>query len=255
VVVDGKIGYCGGYNVGEQYTGKGPLGYWRDAAVRIVGPEVYELQIRFIQDWNFSTSDQVPFDTAYFPEMDAPGESVAQEVSSGPDTPRERIKEAYLKMIFLARESCFIQTPYFIPDSSLKEALAIAAASGVDVRLMIPNKPDHPFVYWATLSFCADLMDVGVRTFTYDRGFLHAKMIVVDGIITSLGSANFDMRSFRLNFETNLILYDEHLSGKLHEIFLRELSLCSELTAKRYRARNLMVRIKEPFARLLFPLI
>jgi cardiolipin synthase len=255
VVIDGKIGYCGGYNVGEAYIGKGPLGYWRDAALRIAGPEVYELQVRFIQDWNFSTSDEVPFDTVYFPDVEISGKSVVQEVSSGPDTSRERIKEAYLKMISLARESCYIQTPYFIPDSSLKEALAIAASSGVDVRLMIPNKPDHPFVFWATLSFCADLMDAGVRTYMYEWGFLHAKMIVVDGKTASVGSANFDMRSFRLNFETNLLLYDDHLARKMRDTFLQELSHCSELTWEQYHSRGLVVRIKEPFARLLFPLI
>jgi Phosphatidylserine/phosphatidylglycerophosphate/cardiolipin synthases and related enzymes len=115
VVIDGTIGFCGGYNVGEEYIGKGPLGYWRDAALRVVGPEVYELQVRFIQDWNFSTSDEVPFDAEYFPDLEIAGRSVVQEVSSGPDAPRERIKEAYLKMISLARESCYIQTPYFIP--------------------------------------------------------------------------------------------------------------------------------------------
>ncbi len=255
VVIDGEIGYCGGLNVGEPYIGNGPLGYWRDSALRIQGPEVYELQVRFIQDWNFSSSDQVHFDPIYFPSIGAKGESVIQEVSSGPDTPRERIKEAYLKMISLARESCYIQTPYFIPDPSLKEALAIAATSGVDVRLMIPDKPDHPFVFWATLSFCADLIEAGVRTYTYRPGFLHAKMIVVDGMAASVGSANFDIRSFRLNFETNLILYDAPLSQKIREIFLKELASCSELTQDRYNARSLTVRIKEPFARLLFPLI
>jgi cardiolipin synthase len=120
---------------------------------------------------------------------------------------------------------------------------------------MIPNKPDHPFVYWATLSFCADLLEAGVRPYTYERGFLHAKTIVIDGKIASVGSANFDMRSFRLNFETNVILYDEHIAREMRDIFLRELSLCTELTLERYRARGLVVRIKEPFARLLFPLI
>ncbi|MDD1679709.1 MAG: cardiolipin synthase [Methanomicrobiales archaeon] len=255
VVIDGKIGYCGGYNIGEQYIGKGPLGFWRDTALRIVGPEVYELQVRFIQDWDYSTSNQVPFDVAYFPEPNLTGDTIAQEVSSGPDTPRERIKESYLKMISLARESCYIQTPYFVPDPSLKEILAIAATSGVDVRLMIPDKPDHPFVYWATLSFCADLLETGVRTYVYEQGFLHAKMIVVDGKVASVGSANFDIRSFRLNFETNLIVYDQRLAAEMKASFLQDLSLCTELTPERYRGRGLMVRLKEPFARLLFPLI
>ncbi len=256
IVIDGSVGYCGGYNVGDQYRGRGPLGYWRDAALRITGADVYELQIRFIQDWNFSTSEDVPFDSIYFPDWKKPpGDSVVQEVSSGPDTPREHIKEAYLKLISLARESCYIQTPYFIPDLSMKEALAIAAESGVDVRLMIPDKPDHPFVYWATLSFCADLLDAGVRTYRYQQGFLHAKMIVIDGKAASVGSANFDMRSFRLNFETNLILYDDRIAEEIKKNFLQELSHCEELTPERYQKRGLLVRLKEPFARLLFPLI
>jgi len=255
VVIDGTVGYCGGYNVAEEYVGKGPLGYWRDTEIRIKGPEVYELQLRFIQDWNYSSREQIAFKSSYFPIMEPKGESAVQEVSSGPDTEHERIKEAYLKMISLANESCYIQTPYFIPDSSLMETLNIAAASGVDVRLMIPNKPDHPFVYWATQSFCADLMESGVRIFLYEQGFLHAKTIVVDGKIGSIGSANFDIRSFRLNFETNVIVYDTRVAAEMKDIFLQDLFRCSELTPARYGARDLIVRIKEPFARLVSPLV
>lgn len=255
VVIDGKVGYCGGFNVGDEYIGKGPLGHWRDAETRIAGPQVYELQLRFIQDWNYSSDEQIGFDPAYFPVMEPEGNSPGQEVSSGPDTTHERIKETYLKMISLARKTCYIQTPYFIPDISLKEVLIIAAESGVDVRLMIPSKPDHPFVYWATQSFCADLLEAGVRTYLYNRGFLHAKTIVIDGKIGSVGSANFDTRSFRLNFETNVIIYDALFAEGMKGAFERDLSSCTELTQEIYDRRSLIVRIKEPFARLLFPLV
>src|SRR5699024_1423694 len=131
------------------------------------------------------------------------------------------IKNGYIKMILSAKEYIYIQTPYFIPDESLRDALWIAALSGVNVKIMIPNKPDHPFVYWATLSHIGDLLEVGAEVYIYQKGFLHAKTIVVDGKIASVGTANIDVRSFRLNFEVNAFLYnrsEEHTS-ELHTRF------------------------------------
>lgn len=253
-VIDGKVGFIGGYNVGEEYLGKGPLGYWRDAAIRIEGTGVTGLQIRFFMDWNYASVEKLVFEPIYFPTNPGPGNCPLQTVSSGPDTRFSQIKEGYLKLVSTARESVYIQTPYFIPDDSLTDALRIAALSGVDVRIMIPCKPDHPFVYWSTLSFIGDLLDVGVKAYTYDNGFIHAKTIVADGIAASVGSANFDIRSFRLNFEANVFFYDPISGGEMKQAFLDDLPKCTEITRESYRNRSRWTKAKESVSRLFSPL-
>lgn len=253
-VIDGTTGFIGGYNIGEEYLGKGPLGYWRDAAIKIQGTGVTGLQLRFFMDWNYAAGDHLAYDPIYFPETKGPGKCPVQTVSSGPDSRWSQIKEGYIKMILTARESVYIQTPYFIPDDSISEALRIAALSGVDVRIMIPCKPDHPFVYWATLSFIGDLLDSGVKAYTYDNGFIHAKTIVVDGIAASVGSANFDIRSFRLNFEANEFFYDTEYGGQMKEAFLDDLPKCTEITLEKYKSRSRWIKAKESVSRLFSPL-
>jgi cardiolipin synthase len=253
-VIDGRIGYCGGYNIGEEYLGRGPLGNWRDSAVRIMGPGVDQLQIRFLQDWLFASREEVTTPSQYLRAVPEESSAMLQQVSSGLDTTQEWVKQSYIKMISMARESCYIQTPYFIPDPSVKDALRVAAASGVDVRVMIPCKPDHPFVFWASQSFCADLLGAGVRSFKYNKGFLHAKTFVVDGKVGSVGSANIDPRSFRLNFETNVIVFDAAFCAQMRDAFLADQAVCTELTSEAYAKRRWVVRFKEPFCRLLYPI-
>ena len=253
-VIDGTTGFIGGYNVGEEYLGKGPLGYWRDAAIKIEGTGVLGLQLRFFMDWNYASEENLPYDPVYFPDTKGPGICTLQTVSSGPDSRWSQIKEGYVKLIMTATESVYIQTPYFIPDDSLTDALRIAALSGVDVRIMIPCKPDHPFVFWATLSFIGDLLDAGVRGYTYDNGFIHAKTIVVDGIAASIGSANFDARSFRLNFEANAFFYDPGYGDQLKKAFLDDLPKCTEITEETYRNRSGWIKAKESVSRLFSPL-
>ncbi|ABN58362.1 MULTISPECIES: cardiolipin synthase [Methanoculleus] len=253
-VIDGTVGFIGGFNIGDDYLGKGPLGCWRDTAVRITGEAVRMLQLRFFLDWNYVTGEYPGIETCYFPQESTPGATPVQIVSGGPDTRWNPIKEGYLKLINSARESICIQTPYFIPDESVADALRLAALSGVDVRIMIPCKPDHPFVYWATLSFIGDLLDAGVRAYTYDGGFLHAKTIVVDGKAGSVGSANWDVRSFRLNFEANAFFYDAAVGADLVRAFEEDLAVCTEITPENYLARSLAVRVKESVSRLFSPL-
>ena len=253
-VIDGRIGFIGGFNIGDEYLGRGPLGYWRDTAVKITGQAVKLLQLRFFLDWHFAVGEYLRADPAYFPGPDGDGTTAVQIVSGGPDTRRSPIKEGYIKLINAARESVYLQTPYFIPDDSISDALRLAALSGADVRLMIPSKPDHPFVYWATLSFAADLLDAGVRVYTYDNGFIHAKTIVVDGRVGSVGSANWDVRSFRLNFEANAFFYDAAVGAELKQRFLEDLALSTELTAERYARRSRRIRFKESISRLFSPL-
>lgn len=160
-----------------------------------------------------------------------------------------------IKMISSAKNYIYIQTPYFIPDASVLDAIKIAALSGVDVRVMIPNKPDHPFVYWATYSNVGAILQTGAKVYTYENGFVHAKAIVADGKIATVGTANMDVRSFRLNFEVNAFLYDEELVGELVDIFNKDMEQSKELTLEEYQKRPLYIRFKESVSRLLSPVL
>ena len=158
-------------------------------------------------------------------------------------------------MINSAKKSVLIQTPYFIPDSSVFESIKIAAMSGVDVKIMIPCKPDHPFVYWATYWYCGGLLPYGVKIYTYEYGFLHAKTLIIDETVSSVGTANFDVRSFKLNFECNALIYDTKVSHELQNIFTEDLNYSVELTRELYFDRGIKIRLKESFCRLLAPLL
>lgn len=252
--IDGRVAYCGGFNVADEYVGRGPFGPWRDAAVRVEGPAAHLLQLRFLRDWLFASGEKVEDARRYFGPVRADGPAIVQEVSSGPDTERPWIAETCLKMIMEARETCYLQTPYFAPGEGLMAALRVAAGSGVDVRIMIPDRPDHPFVFWATQSFCADLLASGVRCFQYTAGFLHSKTLVVDGKVCSVGSANFDRRSFVLNFETNLLVYDRATADAVRRAFLADQERCVELTRRTYARRSAAVKAKEAVSRLFYPL-
>lgn len=256
VVIDGRTAFIGGFNIGNEYLGlDSKIGYWRDTHLKICGDAVLDLQMRFFLDWSHTYHEELVFMPSYFPDSNNQGKVGIQIVSSGPDQPDENIKSSYVKMISSAKESIIIQTPYFIPDSSVFEAIKIAAMSGVDVRIMIPCKPDHPFVYWATYWYCGGLLKYGVKVYTYEYGFLHAKTLVVDKTVSSAGTANFDMRSFKLNFESNAIIYDSHVSEMLYSIFMEDLYYSAQLTRELYLERGITVKFKESVSRLLAPLL
>ena len=258
VVIDGKTAFVGGFNIGREYIGLSPkFGYWRDTHLRIRGSAVLALHIRFILDWNYATKQNLFARDSYFtyrPE-EKPGSEAIQIISSGPDSKWQNIRNVYLKMISKARKSIYIQTPYFIPDNAVLDALRIAAMSGVDVRVMIPCKPDHPFVYWATYSYIGDLLAAGVKCYTYDNGFLHAKGMVVDGLVSCYGTANMDIRSFKLNFEVNAVIYSIRIARRMEEIFREDLKVCTQVTEYLYGKRSCLVRIKEQFSRLFSPVL
>lgn len=255
MVIDGTVGYVGGFNIGDEYLGKGPLGDWRDSAMRIEGDAVHMLQIRFFLDWGYETKESFEIDDYHFPEIEAVDGKRMQIVSSGPDSTEEKIKYAYLKMINSARESVYIQTPYFVPDDSIMDALRMAALSGIDVRIMFPCKPDHMGIYWATYSFIGQLLSSGVKVYMFDDGFIHAKTVVVDGLVSSVGSANWDNRSFRLNFETNGIVYDREFGQEMIAAYEKDLERCTQLTQELYDQRPKGIRIKEAIFRLASPVL
>ena len=266
-VIDGEIGYVGGFNVGDEYLGTNPkFGYWRDTHLRIDGGAVASLQKRLLMDWNVAADkgDQVRWEDRYFPDGHRSGESatdhlhgdvVVQIASSGPDGQWERIKYGYLKLFTTARKSIFIQTPYFMPDSSVMEALKVAARSGIDVRLMVPDKPDHLLVYPATLSFADELAEAGAKVFIYRNGFMHAKTVLIDEEISSVGSANIDYRSFRLNFEVNAFVYDADIGKQLADIYRQDLTHCTEFDHDTAYRHPVIGRIKESISRLVSPLL
>ena len=256
VIIDGDIGYIGGFNIGDEYLGLNKkFGYWRDTHLKILGQAVYAMQTRFILDWNQASSSKISYEYRLFPEIQATGETDIQIVSSGPDSEWEQIKFGFLKLINSAKNYIYIQTPYFIPDESVLDALKIAALSGVDVRLMIPNKPDHPFVYWATYSNIGELLKTGAKVYIYENGFIHAKTLIADGKVATVGTANIDVRSFRLNFEVNAFLYDQVLVRELVHIYEKDIEQSSELTMEEYQNRTFIIRIKESVSRLLSPIL
>ncbi|MDR0846074.1 MAG: cardiolipin synthase [Lactobacillales bacterium] len=260
VVIDGEIGYTGGFNVGDEYLGYSErYKQWRDSALRVRGEIILSLQNRFLKDWNSQADHAIKVNDSNVHELFNPQEDIGQielqMVNSDPVIEKQNIKFAYLKMINMAKKEILIQTPYLIPDQTICDALVLAAQSGVDVTIQIPSIRDHIIVYWATYSYAAELMDAGVKIEIYDRGFMHSKAIVIDREISTIGSCNMDYRSFMLDFEGNLIIYNEELSREVARSILDESPNCHVLTPEEYAARSLIVKFKEIIARLVAPML
>ena len=258
VVIDGRLGFVGGFNVGMEYLGLNKkFGYWRDTHLCIEGAAVTSLMVRFVLDWNYAAKEDL-FSKDYLfdiPEFRRRGRDPVQIITSGPDSQTRTIHNNYLSLIHSAKDHVYIQTPYFIPDDSILEALKIASRSGIDVRVMIPCKPDHPFVYWATYSYIGDLVAAGAKCYVYNNGFLHTKAMFVDGLVACVGTANMDVRSFSLNFEVNAVIYSERTVHRLERGFENDMTMCTQITRKIYDQRSLVIRAKEQFSRLLSPIL
>lgn len=263
VIIDGKIGFVGGFNIGREYLGKDNyFQYWRDTHLKVSGSAVSALNLRFMLDWNFAAKENLPLMDYYLEpkeehnRKDFPFQNVGMQIiSSGPDSMNQNIRNNYIRIIQKAKHHIYVQTPYFIPDEALLLALQMAAMSGVDVRVMIPCKPDHMFVYWATYSYMNELLDAGVKCYLYTPGFLHAKGISVDGRVSCFGTANMDIRSFKLNFEVNAMIYDSGVSRELDARFEKDLEDCTQITQLEYGKRSRIIRFKEQVCRLLSPIL
>ncbi len=255
VVIDGKMGFTGGANVGMEYLRKGEGYSWRDTHIKVTGEAAKSLQVRFLLDWLFAAEEDLFHDSAYFPSALKAGNTGMQIVTSGPDSRYEEIKVFLLKMVYSAKKSIYIQTPYFIPDESFFEALHIAIRSGVDVKIIIPDRPDHPFVFWANRSYLDLMLQEGARGYIYKKGFLHSKVVIVDDKIASVGTANIDVRSFKLNFEINAFIYDRHIAYKLTRDFYNDLMDSQEITREVFEKRGIPSRFKESISRLLSPIL
>ncbi|MDU1988552.1 MAG: cardiolipin synthase, partial [Enterococcus faecalis] len=261
VVIDGKVGYIGGFNVADQYGGTTKkFGYWRDTHLRIQGPAASLLQMRFLMDWNVSSPEKnrVAYQLDYFFKLEAlvpEANTSIQMIASGPNSDREQIKLAFIKLITSAKKRVWIQTPYLVPDDSVLAALKVAAASGVDVKIMIPDKPDHPFIYRATQYYGRLLMKENIEILIYNGGFLHAKTMIMDDEVCTVGSANQDIRSYKLNFEANAVLYDKKIIDQLEAIFLEDRKKCTTMTPEVVRDMSKWLIFKQQISRLFSPIL
>ncbi|TDO91279.1 cardiolipin synthase [Halanaerobium saccharolyticum] len=256
VIIDGQVGYLGGINIGDEYLGRSKrFGDWRDTHLKIKGESVDSQQYRFLLDWNFASGDDLLAEEKYFPEKKYKGDSALQIVSSGPDSREEEIKAMFLKMIYEAEETIYIQTPYFIPDQSMLEALMLASRAGVEVKIMVPDRGDHPFVYAANNSFVGQLLEAGARCYHYTKGFLHSKTICIDGRVLSIGTTNMDVRSFKLNFEINAFIYDRERAEYHDQLFEEDLKYSQEITKELYENRGWTMKLRESVSRLLSPIL
>ncbi|SDO11693.1 cardiolipin synthase [Alkalicoccus daliensis] len=256
-IIDGKIAYVGGFNVGNEYLGLDKkFGYWRDTHLRLEGDVVHHLQDRFILDWSYARGDEKNLDEAFcFARHKVTEEAPMQIVTSGPNSNTEHLKNMLMKMIMSAERDVYIQTPYFIPDKSFMDACRMALLSGVNLHIMIPGKPDHPFVMWASWSFLGQLLRYGADVYLYDGGFLHAKTLMVDHEIATIGTTNLDARSFRLNFEINALAYDKKIAAELGRLFEQDAACCRRLTKEEYEKRGWTVKVREGVSSLLSPIL
>lgn len=257
LVVDGKIGFVGGINIGDEYLGKDPqIGFWRDTHLQLEGNAVYFLQRIFLQDWYFITGKTLEKEYCdLFPVKEPPGNKLVQITASGPDTHWEAIMQVYYYAIATAQKSVHLTSPYFVPNESLLTALKTAALSGVDVKLLLPAKPDHKIVFWAAMSYMEELMEAGVEFYLYKKGFIHSKVVTIDGLVSVIGSANMDQRSFQLNFEVNALVYDREITKRLEDDFFNDLQCSELLNPESFKERPLNQKILESGARLLSPLL
>jgi cardiolipin synthase A/B len=256
VVVDGETAFTGGFNVGDEYRGhmKG-VGAWRDVHLRIEGPAAAELQRVFFQDWAFATGEPIRPDD-YFPKEPAPrGDATIAIVPSGPDTRNEAIHRLFFGAIVGAESEVFVTTPYFVPNESLMVAMELAAMRGADVKLILPGRSNHRVTFHAGRSFYAQLLDAGVDIREYQPGIVHAKTLVADRQVALVGSANMDLRSFRLNFEIHALLHDAAIARKLHEQFQADLADCRRVEPGVWSQRPWSTRVKEGAALLVSPLL
>lgn len=255
VVVDGRIGFVGGLNVADRYwRGLGKNAMWRDTHLRIEGAAVRSLQTIFLMDWNFVKEQQVK-QSGLFPEVQVQDQCLVQIVSSGPDSDYQSIMQAYFAAIASARQYVYLSTPYFLPNESILTALKTAALSGVDVRILLPEKNDSWVVGHSSRSYLREVLEAGVKVYFFMKGFTHSKLMIVDDVFSSVGTANMDIRSFSQDFEVNALIYDEALTLSLKKDYLFDLEVSLELRLEDWLNRPVKDKITESVARIFSPLL
>ena len=254
VVVDGKVGMVGGCNIADRYLNGINGGTWRDTMLLLRGAAVNGLQASFVVDWYFANRTLIS-GKRYFPVTDNGKKSFLQVVTSNPVGDTRAIVAGYIKVLSLAKGYIYMQTPYFMPDESFLQALRNASMSGVDVRLMIPERSDNFVADYASMSYLESLLSAGVKVYLYRGGMLHCKTVVCDDYISSIGSTNLDFRSFFYNFEVSAFVYEKTVAQKVKECFVNDLKNCRQLTANEYHRQSFYRRCAESFIKLFSPLL
>lgn len=257
IVIDGTIGFVGGLNIGDEYLGKNEyFGFWRDTHLFVKGEAVRTLQLIFLQDWYYMTEQSLLTPSYLSPNLSENRHyGGVQMIAGGPDQEWEVIKSLFFSMITSARKSIWIASPYFVPDDDIFTALKVAALSGVDVKLLIPNRPDKKIVFYASRSYFPELLAAGVKIFEFEKGFLHSKIVIVDEEVASIGTANMDMRSFHLNFEVNAFLYHTESLKKLVVDYEDDLLHSKPIVKDVFQNRPFHHKMFESLSRLLSPLL
>jgi cardiolipin synthase len=268
LVVDGRVAFTGGLNIGDEYLGKVPrFGFWRDTHLRVEGPGVADLQRVFVEGWDFAAEEDLRGPEYFPPPMtslpslplsdsgSALPNCTLQVIPSGPDMDMKSIREVYFAAVLRARKRVRIASPYFVPDAGLLDALCLAGYLGVDVRLLCQHHPDKWIPFFAGRYYWSDVLAAGVKVYQYTKGMMHSKVVLVDGEWGSVGTANMDNRSLHLNFEVNCLIYSPAAVAELETAFRRDLTDSILLDPRVYDRRPLPGRLVENACRLLSPVL
>ncbi len=254
VVADGKHAWVGGHNVGVEYLGEDPkFGHWRDTHVRVSGPAALGCALLFREDWEWATGDKLPHRPPA--QLEAVGEQSVLVMGSGPADQLEECAIAYTDIIGRARERLWIVSPYFVPDTDIRTALFAARLRGVDVRIMLPDNPDHKLVWLASMAHADAMVEHDIGVYRYVDGFLHQKVVLMDDEIATIGSVNFDNRSFAINFEITLWFTDKDMIERVEAMLLKDFESCRQVGLAEVRSRPVMLYFLNQAARLLSPLL
>lgn len=260
VIIDGRVGFVGGHNIGDEYLGKSKrFGFWRDTHVRLAGPSVLSLQMVFLADYYWATRQVPELEWTTVTPADGEGcgggDAVVLTLPTGPVGPIEGGTIFFLNAITRARRRFWIATPYFVTDESVRSALQMAALRGVDVRVMIPGKPDKWVPWLATFSFLGEMQAAGVKVYRYEKGFLHQKVLVVDDCFSGVGTANLDNRSMRLNFEVTAVVLCEDFAKQVEAMLEADFAHCREVGVSDYTGRPWWFRLGVRVSRLFSPIL
>ncbi len=254
VVADGLRAWVGGLNVGDEYLGRDPkYGFWRDTHVELEGPVVQEVQVAFFEDWHVASGEWLDLDWDPRPAEGGAHRAVLA-LPSGPADELETCTLFFVALINAAKSRLWIATPYFVPDEQFITALQLAALRGVDVRILIPKNNNHPLVALSTWTYLDELEAAGATFYRYPRGFMHQKVTLVDDDTCTIGTANFDNRSFRLNFEITIAVTDRDFAARVEAMLENDFALSERITAAGFRSRSIVFRLAARAARLASPI-
>lgn len=258
VIIDGKVGFVGGINIAQRYLNdRSEKLYWRDTHVKIEGEAVLTLQYHFLSNWNFCSGENLGYEPQFFPKEQNvnKGDDLIQIVTSGPDYPHPSIMLTFFTAIMLAKKTVYITSPYFIPNESIFNAIKKAALSGLDVRLLLPGISDTKLVNAASRFYFPELLQCGVKIYLYQKGFIHAKSMIIDDGLSIIGTTNMDLRSFELNFEIDAVIYSERFNREATEIFMEDLNNSKMITLEEWSKRSWLRSLINGLARIVAPLL